>query len=482
MEHKIKKKYPSLVLNFFLVFVLSGYVTGEELPRTVPREYITDLGDRPEPLSVETLIYASLYLSGTKPDDMDSYLDKFHTFIELFKNRTKDIESSYQLGETLLLLLHENFFTTYVENQTKVDVLLETGRYNCVSSAVLYLIFGKALGLSIKTINTRDHVLCAVKTEEKYIDVETTNPYGFDPGKKKKFIDSFGNMTGYTYVPPGNYRLREEGGEKKLLSFILQNRISELERKKKYKEAVELAIDRYVFLKDEKAREDMVKEVINFCSYLNEQEQYVKALDFLEKIKKHYGEHSKFVKITGVLVNNQVASLLRERKYNEARDFLEEYFEKAAIEKQMWINLSSIITEQSIKESIGELPYEEAFKILRESFEHGEITRSFFIDYTVYLAGREANYIAEIEGWLEAAEFIETVIEIVGNDGRLLKARDAFRRNFAIQEHNRFAELFNSGNYEEAIEVLESALKKSPQSDILKRDLSVAREALKEMQ
>ena len=71
----------------------------------------------------------------------------------------------------------------------------------------------------------------SVLVNGQQIDVETTNPFGFNPGARKDFTDSFGKVTGFAYVPPGNYSDRRSIGEKELLSLILYNRVSEYVRR-----------------------------------------------------------------------------------------------------------------------------------------------------------------------------------------------------------------------------------------------------------
>ena len=82
----------------------------------------------------------------------------------------------------------------------------------------------------------------AVTVDGTPVDVETTNVHGFDPGKKKEFTDSFGAVTGYSYVPPSNYADRTTISLQELLALVLYNRASEAAQQGRYREAVNPAV------------------------------------------------------------------------------------------------------------------------------------------------------------------------------------------------------------------------------------------------
>ena len=129
--------------------------------------------------------------------------DRLSALLLKFRDEVADVSDQAALAERALTFLHKNLFTTYSVQQTRVDTALETGVYNCVSSAVLYLILARSVGLSVGGVRTADHAFCSVLVNGQQIDVETTNPFGFNPGAKKDFTDSFGKVTGFTMFRPG---------------------------------------------------------------------------------------------------------------------------------------------------------------------------------------------------------------------------------------------------------------------------------------
>ena len=58
--------------------------------------------------------------------------------INLYSNFT-----SYDIADELLKYLHKELLTEYKEDQTRIDRLIETGTFNCLSSAIIYMFFAK---------------------------------------------------------------------------------------------------------------------------------------------------------------------------------------------------------------------------------------------------------------------------------------------------------------------------------------------------
>jgi pyruvate/2-oxoglutarate dehydrogenase complex dihydrolipoamide acyltransferase (E2) component len=75
------------------------------------------------------------------------------------------------------------------------------------------------------------------------IDVETTNPYGVDPGRQKEIPTAQAAQKRYVLVPQTKYRNRKAVSDRRLIALVYNNRISALERKGRYEESVGLAVD-----------------------------------------------------------------------------------------------------------------------------------------------------------------------------------------------------------------------------------------------
>ena len=310
-----------LAVLLAILICLPGF--GDNAPRLNPDPFLSSVGSQTEPLPVQTLIEAALRVSGATAIETESAAARIGILIDEMKAKIDPRWDRRQTAEIVLSYLHEHLFTLYDEYQTRVDRVLADGSFNCVSSAVLYMIFARSIDIPVAGISAADHAFCAVLLPEERIDVETTNIYGFDPGQKREFHDAFGNITGYSYVPSSQHNGRVELSERELLALILQNRISILESKKRYAEAVGLAVDRYALAPGEVTREHLTLEAINYAAGLNERKEYKSAIDFLTLFVESYGWDEALRSIYGILHYNQIVVLIQEEAFSEAIDVMD---------------------------------------------------------------------------------------------------------------------------------------------------------------
>ena len=465
------KKTLFFILTALLLSVSFLPVFGEDLPDITPSDAARKLALEDVPLSIKELSSYGLLLSGTDRKNLPRYLRKIDSSIsQLKKSLQEEGDGAEQpLGDRVLAFMHETVTRVYREEQTGLDVLLDSGVYNCVSSSLLYTILARSVGLSVGTINTPDHVFCTVETDQGPIDVETTNSFGYNPGEKKQFFDKFGR-TGFTYVPPGNYRLRTGTNDRGLLAFVLQNRIAALERTRDYHRAVELAVDRYTILKDEEAEQALVKEFTNYAALLNEKTEYARAFDFLETVTELYGNKASYHAIANILVNNKMTTLVRQNEFSRAKSFVEEKLSDGFIETEDAEQYLYKIEDQRVYTEINRLHFEEAFSVLKHSYSQNKLPQDRFKEYTEYLYLKKAQTSVEEQGWLAGLDVIEEAETVVGKTCKLSEAEGVFKHNYAADVHNRFAKLYNNGNYALAEEVLATGLEQVPGSSILLKD------------
>jgi hypothetical protein len=91
-------------------------------------------------------------------------------------------------AKTLHRLMHEELLDSsdsklagYDLAQTSLSELLRSGEYNCVSSALLYVILCRYFGIDARGVLLPSHVFAEVRLPKgKTLDVETTTPSGFN--------------------------------------------------------------------------------------------------------------------------------------------------------------------------------------------------------------------------------------------------------------------------------------------------------------
>jgi hypothetical protein len=277
--------------------------------------------------------YAAVTVNKEKTTYM-AVLDSLVEALSIAVGEGEPEKSGAEKAELVLLFMYEKTLKRYSSNQTQLDVLLSSGTYNCVSSAVFYLVLGKSLGLDVEGVVTRDHAFVSVESEGALIDIETTNKFGFNPGNKKEFTDNFGKTTGFAYVPPGNYRNRAQISPIELVSLIMSNRISTLESRRRFADALPVAIDRAALLAKRKAPVDSplfsdpivdrMDRIFNVAGNLLNSRKEEDMLAFADYAKLEYPDDTRWEEIQFSAVNNIIAKHLRSNKIDNAKVVLEE--------------------------------------------------------------------------------------------------------------------------------------------------------------
>ena len=136
-----------------------------------------------------TFAEAALLVSGViDVAERTRYLTQIDQLETAAREATAGAETPFKKGEQLLAWMHSDggpFANGYVADQTDVSVLLDTSTYNCVSSAVLYNILGRRLGLDLRAIEVPDHAFSVLYDGTNHADVETTTSQGFNPARDR---------------------------------------------------------------------------------------------------------------------------------------------------------------------------------------------------------------------------------------------------------------------------------------------------------
>jgi hypothetical protein len=141
-----------------------------------------------------------------------------------------------QKGERLLGYLHAGPMKPgYSWDPSSLPGLLDTGKYNCLSSAVLYNVIGRRLGLDLRGMVQPGHAFSILYDGKRPYEVQTTCARGFDP-KDPTVQKELETKTG---IKPSASRTNcREIGEVALLSVICSNRTAELVKDNRYYEVL----------------------------------------------------------------------------------------------------------------------------------------------------------------------------------------------------------------------------------------------------
>jgi tetratricopeptide (TPR) repeat protein len=91
--------------------------------------------------------------------------------------------------------MHRTFFTGageldgYDAHQPRLTRIFTTGRYNCLSSALLFIVLGRAFDLPVRGVSTPTHAFVELGAPgTRPIEIETTSSLGFDLVHDRKFF------------------------------------------------------------------------------------------------------------------------------------------------------------------------------------------------------------------------------------------------------------------------------------------------------
>jgi len=266
-----------------------------------------------------------------------SNLEKIKSIAETIKKSPDLPKTDEEAARFILAYMHKNILRSYSHHQTRIDTLLSNGRYNCVSSAVLFMILCKSFGLIADGVITKDHAFVTILIGETVIYIETTNS---------------------VHVPARNYNELQIISPIEFVSLILNNRISELERQNRYADAVPLAIDRAALLFGESLtitaesylpyflfadpREDLMDRLINYGSALLRANREEDCLRWAENASSKYPHPERWQELIAAAVNNRAVRFIKERKTTEARNFLEK--NKILLTETNYTSIDAIIT------------------------------------------------------------------------------------------------------------------------------------------
>lgn len=484
-------------------------------------------------LALPRLVDAALLASGIEPDRMAAYESRVNSLLAKLRAETGTSADPAALGEAVLAFLHREVFASYETDATTLDLALDAGRYNCVSSALLYMIAARSLGLEVIGIKTPDHAFCvlvvpaAAGGARREIDIETTNRYGFDPGNKKEFTDSFGRVTGYAYTPPGAYARREKIEDRSFVGLILSNRASLLERRGRYREALRLGLDLDALAPGPESRNFLLDRVNNVAADLSRRRAFAGATAFAQAAVAAFGEVPRLVELHRSAALNEATALAGAGRWEEALDtagaliagtgpakadgagrelgslveacvgslagakiaasdfagaravlsarqgLLEQAAGSAAVSA-----LALRINEAELADVAMRLPFREALAAANKALAEGSVSRARWDELAAYLYGTEANRLAATGDYLGAAAIAEEGAGTVpAKAGALKRFAADVRRAFVAKAHNNFARLYNARDYGGALRVIQEALALLPGDPTLAADLEAARKA-----
>ena len=397
-------------------------------------------------------------------------------------------------GRAILKLLYRDYLVAYSLNQTKIDVAMDKGFYNCVSSAVLYMATAKAAGLDVHGQRTTQHAFCSIYVplaggkpgQLKKIDVETTNPYGFNPGSRET-IEHENVIKGYYVVPKTYYSNRREVRDALFAGLIAGNLCSAYIDNNDYNNALPLGTARYlaVINDNSQAAAEVRKEfdilAANFINLVTEDAQdFYNRLEWYRSFIDRWGMTSFLQNNMDNAINNLLVFCFEEKNYELAREGWEKYKtyvspKRVSVMEEMLVDtliaastqgfspeeeLSFVSLElaKSENDSSGIFSSEASRKRMRLHLENIWLSiLNTHMNNRDYKAGYDVSIKA---------------LEQLPNSSKIKAMQKSFYNNCIALIHNAFANQANSRNYEAARKILLEGLEQFPDDRTLNNDLS----------
>ncbi|NNM54138.1 MAG: hypothetical protein HKM05_05385 [Spirochaetales bacterium] len=445
----------SLLITFL---VLTSAVWSQPSVVPLPRGPLT-------PLQITTW---ALTVSGEDPQEIPQSEVVLDTWYRTLEAKLSGL-SGAALGDALLKTLHQEFLHRYSTEQTRLDVLLKTGDYNCVSSALVYLILGRRLGLTVEAVEVPSHAFCRVEVGS-WVDVETTTAQGWDPGTKKAFHDEFGHVTGYSYVPPGDYTQRRNLDARGLLGLVLQNRCSLLQKQGQFQQAIPLALDRWEFDRSEASRTMLETVYKDAVAVLNNQKNFQQGLVLVKTLFSLTGLTPTVQNLAYALVANQVQLWSAQQEYQTAQQLIQAWAQQKILRQTEASSLLKTLTENELVKVLPQLTPEQAQAKLDQAANQGYVTDNQKNQFLAWIYSSATEKILKEKGYPAGVAYLKQLPPEVQQLPELQELYHQLTQAWAATIHNQFAHLWNAGQHEQAKKVLQEGLNDLPTSQLLQHD------------
>lgn len=100
------------------------------------------------------------------------------------------VEEKLRDARRLFVGMHSQFLGTdlatnaipelYREDQSRISRIFESGEFNCISSAMLYAVAARKLGLDVDGVILPSHAFLQLRLDDRVVEIETTSFNGFD--------------------------------------------------------------------------------------------------------------------------------------------------------------------------------------------------------------------------------------------------------------------------------------------------------------
>jgi hypothetical protein len=420
-------------------------------------------------LTSDAFARLALIASGTADSQIEPLFARMKSLAEALRSTVPSDADERTKAEAILTLLYNHTLKRYSEFQTRVDTALLSGDYNCVSSAVLFYYLARTADLKVGGVETPNHAFCTVEINGVSIDVETTNPYGFDPGSQRELSAAQSAEKTYVIVPKTKYLNRKPVDERRLLSLIYGNRISLLQKKGGFEETIGLTVDERTLQGPSFTMKDLAEPFLTYAASLSSSGKRTEGLQFIKKVRELYGDYGRYHEYITATVSQTLNDLMRKNDYQGSYDLLSAWVSDIdpATYAEMYRGLT-FNSLQSMSSTLTLREYLAKVNAARAYLDAGDYEK--LVSYAYYL---EADRIRQSDGWLKAVAVLDQGLKDLPGQKDLTAQKKAYLQNYAIEVHNKAVSAYNTGNTAELKAILSEGLQAVPDNTLLKNDLKM---------
>lgn len=482
------KKYLIKHIAGFLTFFFIGTASfAKEIPTPSIKPAFTitswsSVAPDQENFSGSDIIRLSLRFGLTEPDSeiWKNSLLKYKEMVDRLKT-FKNL-SEIEKGEKIMEVMYESALSNYRIEQTKLDVMFEKGTYNCVSSSLLYLALAKDWGLDARVQETSKHAFITIYTKDgQQVDVETTNPQGFNPGTRKMVTQNSTGSKKYTIVPKNYYSNRNEISDRKAVTLVAKNLCSFMNDRNDYQTSVPLAVSVYMFVEREKnlVRQDMDALCANYAAYANKTSNFEQALDFLESIYDAYGASDILEKNYNNIAYNSAAQNCNANNFEAAWDNYNR--RKPLLTEKDSAEINAMIWESEVLYKAQALEGDEGIACVqqyRKDVQDPKLLSQLERIEEIHWSKKIVPYLNR-EQYLEAVQICDKAIQSLPKSSYLKNTKSVCYSNHGVKVHNQVVPLINARKYNEALDILNEAAQLNPQNSLIKKDIDAVLKLIK---
>ena len=148
--------------------------------------------------SDDALLRLFIFGSGNirRGSDFNKIKKRLNHFYETYADEINNAKKIWQKGYLLNRAMHQYFFSkgsghsedSYEAAQSQLSVIFINGKYNCVSSTILYIYLAKRFDLDVEAVILPTHTFVELDLHNgSKVEVETTSSTGFDWAHDRRF-------------------------------------------------------------------------------------------------------------------------------------------------------------------------------------------------------------------------------------------------------------------------------------------------------